>query len=70
MTLFSLHACGSYVHRIGRTGRAGHMGIATSFYVPGYDPKNGNGAIAQQLQQQVCVESVSVCTANLGTGVH
>ena len=29
----------SYVHRIGRTGRAGNLGVATSFYVPGYDPK-------------------------------
>ena len=25
----------SYVHRIGRTGRAGRSGVATSFYVPG-----------------------------------
>ena len=29
-----------YVHRIGRTGRVGNRGLATSFY------NNGNGAIA------------------------
>jgi ATP-dependent RNA helicase DDX3X len=39
----------SYVHRIGRTGRAGHRGVATSFYVPGYQPKSGNGHIAPRL---------------------
>jgi ATP-dependent RNA helicase DDX3X len=39
----------SYVHRIGRTGRAGHTGIATSFYTPGFDPKTGCGAIARDL---------------------
>ena len=39
----------SYVHRIGRTGRAGHEGLATSFFVPGYDPKHGNGRIAPPL---------------------
>jgi len=31
----------SYVHRIGRTGRAGNKGIATSLYVPGVDEGNG-----------------------------
>ena len=35
----------SYVHRIGRTGRAGHKGRATSLYVHGYDPKTGNSAL-------------------------
>jgi ATP-dependent RNA helicase DDX3X len=39
----------SYVHRIGRTGRAGHTGIATSFYTPGFDPKSGCGPIAHDL---------------------
>ncbi|KAL3909566.1 MAG: hypothetical protein SGARI_002544 [Bacillariaceae sp.] len=39
----------SYVHRIGRTGRAGHVGLATSLFVPGDDPKVANGRIAQQL---------------------
>ena len=38
-----------YVHRIGRTGRAGNKGFATSFYVPGFDPRTGNGRIAPQL---------------------
>jgi len=35
----------SYTHRIGRTGRAGKTGIATSFYVPGHQPKVGNGEL-------------------------
>jgi ATP-dependent RNA helicase DDX3X len=39
----------SYVHRIGRTGRAGHTGLATSLFVPGFDPKTGNGKIAPAL---------------------
>lgn len=41
----------SYVHRIGRTGRAGNKGVATSFYVPGHAPKVGNGALASLLRQ-------------------
>ena len=39
----------SYVHRIGRTGRAGKTGLATAFYVPGYEPKVGCGPIAKDL---------------------
>ena len=43
----------SYTHRIGRTGRAGHTGLATSFYVPGDAPKVGNRKIAMKLIQQL-----------------
>ena len=39
----------SYVHRIGRTGRAGNTGVASAFYVPGAGHKWGNGRIAAQL---------------------
>lgn len=39
----------AYVHRIGRTGRAGNTGVSTSFYVPGRDPKVGNAGIAPAL---------------------
>lgn len=37
----------TYVHRIGRTGRAGKSGVATSFYVAGRETGEGNGKIAQ-----------------------
>jgi len=43
----------SYVHRIGRTGRAGHVGLATSLYVSGDDPKSENGRIASLLVAQL-----------------
>lgn len=39
----------AYVHRIGRTGRAGKSGRATSLFVPGDEPKVGNGALWQPL---------------------
>ena len=35
----------AYVHRIGRTGRAGKKGKATALFVPGDEPKVGNGAL-------------------------
>jgi len=37
MSLAGVH--GSYVHRIGRTGRAGNSGDAVSLYVPGFEAK-------------------------------
>jgi superfamily II DNA/RNA helicase len=43
----------SYVHRIGRTGRAGHTGLATSLFVPGDAPKVGNGKIAKSMVTQL-----------------
>ena len=43
---FSKDDFDSYVHRIGRTGRAGHLGLATSLFVPGEAPKQGNGKSA------------------------
>ena len=50
----------TYVHRIGRTGRAGRSGKATALFVPGDEPKIGNGviwadlvALLEENQQQV-----------------
>ena len=31
----------AYVHRVGRTGRAGKPGLATAFYTPGRDAGDG-----------------------------
>jgi ATP-dependent RNA helicase DDX3X len=39
----------TYVHRIGRTGRAGHGGIATSLFVSGRAADDGNSKIAYKL---------------------
>ena len=55
----------TYVHRIGRTGRAGKSGVATSFYVPGRETGEGNGKIAQlimRLLQENNQVSVSLFT--------
>lgn len=49
-----------YVHRIGRTGRAGHSGVATSFFVPGREVGEGNGKIAAQLLRAL-QENKQVC---------
>ena len=58
-TYACIHGCASsaragniedYVHRIGRTGRAGRTGIATAFFVAeGGDPKFTDAKIAQPL---------------------
>ena len=48
----------TYVHRIGRTGRAGKKGIATALFVPGRHAE-GNGRIAA-LIAQLLVESQQV----------
>jgi hypothetical protein len=34
---------------------SGHTGKATALYVPGFDPKSGNGKIARQLLQMLQV---------------
>jgi len=39
----------AYVHRIGRTGRIGNRGWATSFYVPAYDGNHSNANIVKEL---------------------
>jgi len=39
----------SYVHRIGRTGRIGNHGWATSFYVPAHDGQHSNANVVKEL---------------------
>ena len=51
----------SHLYRIGRTGRAGHTGLATSFYVPG-EPPQGNRKIAGKLIQQLMEAKQNVPT--------
>lgn len=41
----------NYVHRIGRTGRAGKLGRATAMFVPGHEPKVGNGGLIPDLRR-------------------
>jgi len=42
----------SYTHRIGRTGRAGRSGVATSIFVQGDAPKLGNAELVPLLAAQ------------------
>jgi superfamily II DNA/RNA helicase len=48
-----------YVHRIGRTGRMGRSGIATSFYVPGDDEGNGGCASIGPFLHRILLSSQS-----------
>jgi len=43
------HNIDSYVHRIGRTGRIGNHGWATSFYVPGSEAQHSNANVVKDL---------------------
>ena len=45
-----------YVHRIGRTGRCGHVGKATSFYDPA-----GDSPLAQGLQTILVEVNMTSC---------
>jgi ATP-dependent RNA helicase DDX3X len=51
----------TYVHRIGRTGRAGKNGVATSFYVPGRGGEGNGGIAAQLLELMTENNQVSKC---------
>ena len=58
----------SYVHRIGRTGRAGHQGRATALYVHGFDPKTGTGERASPTAARFRVLCVCARVDKGGTG--
>ena len=48
---FSTEDFDVYIHRIGRTGRAGNSGLATAFYTPGKEVNVGNGKIAPMIMR-------------------
>ena len=59
----------TYVHRIGRTGRAGKSGVATSFYVPGRGGES-NGGIAAQLLELMTENNQVKCATLHRTAPH